>query len=105
MLEVTFKENCLEIQNTKVGEIISYFTGEYTHYIIIFDPWANPDVVKSEYGIGIVSQLPACKYDSVIHCVAHKQFFYLDIRDLIKDGGVVYDVKGILPRDTIDVRL
>ena len=104
LLGVTFKENCPDIRNTKVVDI--YHTlQEYTQDITVYDPWANPDVVKREYNISIVSQLPACKYDSVILCVAHKQFLNLDIRGLIKDDGVVYDVKGILPRDIIDGRL
>lgn len=107
ILGITFKENCPDIRNTKIVDI--YHTlAEYTPNIIIYDPWANPEAVKHEYGIDIVNSLPEGeKYDAVILGVAHNQFKDLDIRSLLKDkeNGVVYDVKGILPREIVDARL
>lgn len=105
LLGITFKENCPDVRNTKIVDI--YHTlEEYTKYIIVFDPWANGDHVKHEYGLDIVNELPAGeKYDAVILGVAHKEFLDLDVKSLVKDGGVIYDVKGILPRDIVDGRL
>ena len=106
ILGVTFKENCPDIRNTKVVDI--YHTlREYTPNITIFDPWANPHIAKHEYGVDVVSSLAAVegKYDAVILAVAHREFLDIDIRSLLSDGGVVYDVKGILPRHIIDARL
>lgn len=107
ILGITFKENCPDIRNTKIVDI--YHTlAEYTSDITIYDPWANPEAVKHEYGIDIVKKFPETgKYDAVILGVAHNQFKELDIRSLLadKENGVVYDVKGILPRDIVDSRL
>lgn len=104
ILGITFKENCPDIRNTKIVDIYSSLQ-EYTDNITIFDPWANSNLVKKEYGIDIVTQLPDEKFDAVILGVAHSQFLDINVKSLIKDGGVIYDVKGILPRDIIDGRL
>lgn len=104
LLGITFKENCPDIRNTKVVDIYSTLS-EYTNRITVYDPWANPTSVKLEYGITIENDLPNDKYDAVVLCVAHKQFLTLDIRSLVKDNGVVYDVKGILSREFVDGRL
>lgn len=105
LLGITFKENCPDVRNTKIVDI--YHTlEEYTKNITVFDPWANCDNVKREYGLKIINEFPAGeKYDAVILGVAHKEFLELDVKSLVKDGGVIYDVKGILPRDIIDGRL
>ena len=104
ILGITFKENCPDIRNTKVVDI--YHTlAEYTHNITVYDPWANPSQVKHEYGLEVVNQLPDQKFDAVILAVAHDKFKALDIRTLVKDGGVVYDVKGVLEREVVDGRL
>ena len=104
ILGVTFKENCPDIRNTKIVDIYSTLE-EYTYNITVYDPWANADAVKHEYGIDIVNELPKQKYDAVILGVAHKQFMDLDVMRLVKEGGVVYDVKGVLPREIVDGRL
>ena len=107
ILGVTFKENCPDIRNTKVLDI--YHTlHEYTDYITIYDPWANPESVKHEYGIVVVKDLPSKEqYDVVVLAVAHKQFLMLDVPSLLANPqkGVVYDVKGILDRNIVDGRL
>lgn len=109
ILGVTFKENCPDIRNTKVVDI--YHTlQEYTSSITVFDPWADPEQVKKEYGIDIstsgIEKLHG-KFDAVIHAVAHNDFRTLDPRRFLSDAetGVVYDVKGTLDLSSIDGRL
>lgn len=105
ILGVTFKENCPDIRNTKIVDIY-HSLEEYTNDIVIYDPWADVTDVKREYGIDIVSVLPPNKYDAVIVAVAHDEFKCLDIRSLLRSqNGVVYDVKGILPKECVDARL
>lgn len=105
ILGITFKENCPDVRNTKIVDI--YHTlSDYTSNITIFDPWANAARVKAEYGISIVRNLPEGEvYDAVILGVAHKQFLDIDVKSLLKENGVIYDVKGILPRSIVDGRL
>ena len=105
ILGITFKENCPDIRNTKVVDIYTSLE-EYTKNVTVYDPWANKENVKREYDIDIVSELPADeKFDAVILAVAHNQFKELDIKSLVVDNGVIYDVKGILDRTIIDGRL
>jgi UDP-N-acetyl-D-galactosamine dehydrogenase len=105
ILGITFKENCPDIRNTKIVDIYSTLS-EYTSNITIYDPWANVTEVKKEYNIDIINKLDASKrYDAVILGVAHKEFMSLDINSLLSDNAVVYDVKGILPREVVDGRL
>lgn len=105
ILGITFKENCPDIRNTKVVDI--YHTlHEYTSNITIYDPWADKNKVMSEYGIEVVNEICREKrYDAVILAVAHDEFKNLNVMDLVKEKGVVYDVKGILDREIIDGRL
>ena len=104
LMGVTFKENCPDVRNTKIVDIYTTLQ-EYTNNVTVYDPWANADVVKHEYGIDITTELPIEKFDAVILGVAHKQFLELDVKSLVKEGGVIYDVKGLLPRDIVDGRL
>ena len=105
ILGITFKENCPDIRNTKIVDIYSTLS-EYTSNITIYDPWADSAEVKKEYNIDIINE-PATseRYDAVILGVAHKEFMSLDIRAKLNSNGVVYDVKGILPRKIVDGRL
>ena len=107
ILGITFKENCPDIRNTKVIDIYRSFQ-EYTQDITVYDPWAVPARVEKEYGIKITSHLSSLTsnlYDAVILAVAHDQFKELDVKALTKPNGVIYDVKGVLPRDIVDGRL
>lgn len=104
ILGVTFKENCPDVRNTKVVDIYQTLK-EYTDNITIYDPWANADHVMHEYGIEITNTNPQERFDAVILAVSHKEFMELNVLDLLKDSGVVYDVKGVLNRDIIDGRL
>lgn len=109
ILGVTFKENCPDIRNTKIVDI--YHTlREYTSDITVYDPWANPKAVEDEYGIKVVSNCPESfygQYDAVIVGVAHREFLTLNPRNFLADSsaGVVYDVKGSVPRELVDARL
>ena len=109
ILGITFKENCPDVRNTKVVDIYQTLL-EYSNNIKIYDPWANPEIVKKHYNIHIqqdLTQVEDTKYDAVILAVSHKEFLNMDIRSLLKnkEKGVVYDVKGVLPTDIIDARL
>ena len=104
IMGITFKENCPDIRNTKVVDIYTTLK-EYTNNITVYDPWANAGHVRHEYGLEVVNKLPEMKYDAVILAVAHKEFLDMDVKNLIQENGVVYDVKGILPRDVVDGRL
>ncbi|WP_278996506.1 nucleotide sugar dehydrogenase [Prevotella disiens] len=109
ILGITFKENCPDVRNTKVVDIYQTLL-EYSNNIKVYDPWANPEIVKKHYNIHIqqdLTQVEYTKYDAVILAVSHKEFLNMDIRSLLKnkETGVVYDVKGVLPTDIIDARL
>ena len=105
LLGITFKENCPDIRNTKIVDIYSILS-EYTDNITIYDPWASRTEVRRKYDIDIVDTIDASeRYDAVILGVAHREFLSLDIKAILNDNAVVYDVKGILPRDIIDGRL
>ena len=104
ILGITFKENCPDIRNSKIVDVYTTLE-EYTRNIIVYDPWANKDIVKKEYGICITNECPSDKYDAIILCVSHRQFLNIDISSLLKNNGVVYDVKGIIPREFVDGRL
>jgi UDP-N-acetyl-D-galactosamine dehydrogenase len=104
ILGITFKENCPDVRNTKVCDIYTTLS-EYTSNITIYDPWANNEVVKKEYGIEVVNTLPQDRYDAVVLAVAHKAFESLNLKAVLNDNSVVYDVKGVLDREIVDARL
>ena len=105
ILGFTFKENCPDIRNTKVIDVITELQ-EYTPNITVVDPWANPEAVAREYQIEITREIPCAQtYDAVVLAVAHRQFAQADVRGLAGPGGVVFDVKGVLPRHVVDDRL
>ena len=105
VLGFTFKENCPDVRNTKVINIIDALK-EYNLDITVYDPWANPEIVRREYGINVINELPeGQKFDACIAAVAHKKFEGLDIRALLKPDHVIFDVKATRPRAEIDGRL
>ncbi|WP_026915699.1 nucleotide sugar dehydrogenase [Christiangramia portivictoriae] len=95
ILGITFKENCPDVRNTKVVDVIKSLK-EYGVDITIFDPLANPAEVKHEYGLNTVKDLPNGKFDAILLTVAHREFLELDLEDLKQPNSVVYDVKGVL---------
>lgn len=104
ILGVTFKENCPDIRNTKVIDIFHTLL-EYTSNITIYDPIADKNHVAREYGVNIVNHLPDTRFDVCILAVAHDEFLKLNIRSLVNETSIIYDVKGVLDRDIVDARL
>ena len=104
ILGFTFKENCPDVRNTKVIDIYRTLK-EYNVNVAVYDPWANPEIVRHEYGIEVTNVLPADKFDTAILAVAHKAFEGLDIYSLLKEKHVIFDVKGFCNKEIIDGRL
>ena len=103
MLGVTFKENCPDIRNTRAIDVYKELVS-YNINVDVFDPWADSDEVKTEFGFDLI-EVPNRKYHAIILTVAHKEFLNEELRSHLVDGGIVYDVKGILDTNTIDARL
>ncbi len=105
MLGITFKENCPDIRNTKATDIYHELTS-YGIAVDIFDPWASPEEVKHEYGLTITTNLDeSINYGAVILAVAHREFMKIDLQSFKTRGAIIYDVKGILPRELVHARL
>jgi len=104
ILGFTFKENCPDVRNTKVIDIVKELI-TYNIMPVIFDPWANPAEVQHEYGIEVVNALPTGKFEAAILAVSHNEFVGLDLRSLLVENGVLFDVKGLLPKGVADARL
>ncbi len=107
VLGLTFKENCPDLRNTRVVDIIREFE-DYHARIDVYDPWVDANEAYEEYGILPVRELREGHYDAIILAVAHRQFVELGaegIRALGKPHAVLYDVKSILPREAVDARL
>ncbi|MBP6396562.1 MAG: nucleotide sugar dehydrogenase [Saprospiraceae bacterium] len=104
VLGITFKENCPDIRNTKVIDIINELTS-YNTSVDVYDPWANPQEVEHEYQITSFKELPENKYDAVVLAVAHEVYKKLNLDDIKKENAVVYDVKAVLDKGSIDGRL
>jgi len=107
VIGLTFKENCPDLRNTRVIDIIASFK-ECNANVDVYDPWADVDQAKHEYDISPVQKLVNNKYEAVIVTVAHDQVKEMGvdkIRDLCIDGGILYDVKSIFPEDKVDGRL
>ncbi len=95
VLGITFKENCPDVRNTRVVDVIQNLK-EYGTNITVFDPWANPDEVKEEYNIVMVRDMPQDKFDGIVLTVAHDTFLEMDFNKYLSKNGVIYDVKGAL---------
>lgn len=103
MLGVTFKENCPDVRNTKIVDVIAALE-DYGVQVTVYDPWANPVEVQHEYKLVSTKELPTNKFDAIVLGVAHKEFLDLDFSAFKKDNAIVYDVKGIIA-DKADNRL
>ncbi|MDI1315667.1 nucleotide sugar dehydrogenase [Flavobacterium sp.] len=95
MLGIAFKENCPDVRNTKVVDVVNALQDFETN-ITIYDPWANPSEVMHEYGLSTVSKLPSGKFDAIVLAVAHREFTGIDFEILKTENAVVFDVKGVL---------
>ncbi|MDA7818256.1 Vi polysaccharide biosynthesis UDP-N-acetylglucosamine C-6 dehydrogenase TviB, partial [Sulfurimonas sp.] len=100
ILGITFKENCPDIRNSRVIDVIEELQ-EFGCNINIYDPWANKEEVKHEYNLELQEKVDTSKYEAIVLAVAHKEFKTLDLSNL--DDKVVFDIKSIL--DNADGRL
>jgi UDP-N-acetyl-D-galactosamine dehydrogenase len=103
MLGFTFKENCPDVRNTKIVDVVNALA-DYNIKVTIFDPWANPDEVWKEYKLKTINVLPSKTFDSIVLGVAHKEFQQVDLSKLKNKNCVVFDVKGVL-NDKADGKL
>jgi UDP-N-acetyl-D-galactosamine dehydrogenase len=107
ILGFTFKENCTDVRNTRVIDMVDEFRSFHITPVI-YDPWASPAAVKAEYGLDIVNDLSAIggqKFEAVILAVGHHQFADLDVDNYVNNPGIIYDVKGFLKKEQVDGRL
>lgn len=102
---LTFKENCPDVRNTRVIDIVNALK-EYNLSVTIFDPWANSEAVKREYGLEVITELPKDeKFDAAILAVAHDKFKDIEIKSLLNPIHVIFDVKATQPISMVDGRL
>jgi UDP-N-acetyl-D-galactosamine dehydrogenase len=107
ILGFTFKENCPDVRNTKVIDIVKELH-TYGVDVAIFDPWASPAAVLHEYGVKTFDrfdEVSNMQYDAIIMAVAHHQFSDINYSALRKSNAVVYDIKSFVPLEHIDARL
>ena len=104
MLGITFKENCPDVRNTKIVDVIAALE-DYGAKVTSYDPWANPDEVQHEYGLTTITQLPDAKYEAIVLGVSHEEFKKLDLGKYLNRNGLVYDVKGVLENFDNVIRL
>lgn len=105
IMGITFKENCPDVRNTRVVDIYHELIS-FGLNVDIYDPWADPEEVKHEYGVDIYSELiDGTRYETVIVAVAHNQFREFDFDKIKQSGAVLFDIKGCLDRNLIDGRL
>jgi len=107
VMGLTFKENCPDLRNTRVVDIVREFES-YDANVDVYDPWVDGDEAINEYGVNMVNTLQKGKYDAIILTVAHDEFKQMstdEYRALAKDNGVLYDVKCLLPKTQVDGRL
>jgi UDP-N-acetyl-D-galactosamine dehydrogenase len=104
VLGFTFKEDCPDVRNTKVIDIINELK-TYDVNVTIFDPWANPEEVMHEYGVISQNEMPKANYDAVILAVSHNEFLKMNLQNLLNDTAIFYDVKGCMIGEFVDSRL
>ncbi|MBF4507188.1 nucleotide sugar dehydrogenase [Flavobacterium sp. JLP] len=95
MLGITFKENCPDVRNTKIVDVVKALT-EYGISVTIYDPLANANDVKKEYNLVTINSVPNNKFDAIVLGVAHAEFLELNFSELQKTNSLIYDVKGVL---------
>ncbi len=106
VLGITFKENCPDIRNSRVIDIIREFES-YDVNVDVFDPWASSEEVKEEYGFDLLCDNKDLNsnYDAIVLAVSHNEFLEIDLQQLKSNIGVIFDVKSLLPKLTVDARL
>jgi UDP-N-acetyl-D-galactosamine dehydrogenase len=98
MLGITFKENCPDVRNTKIVDVVSSLSS-YGIIVSIYDPWASPLAVKDEYGLTTTTEIPNKKFDSLVLGVSHNEFLKMNFTEILNDTHVIYDVKGVLGKN------
>lgn len=106
IMGITFKENCPDIRNSRVIDIVREFES-YGVDVDVYDPWASSEEVKREYGFELISHDDklASTYDAIVLAVAHDEFLKLNVEKLKSDIGVIFDVKSLLSKEIVDARL
>ncbi len=104
ILGLTFKENCPDLRNTRVADIFKELTALHAQ-VHVHDPWADAEEAQKELNIPLLQALPAGHYDLAILAVSHQQYLDMDVRSHLKHDGLLIDLKGALPKDTVDERL
>lgn len=107
ILGLSFKENCPDVRNTRVIDIINEFRG-YHAEVDVYDPWVDPADAEELGDVHLIDSLPEEHYDAVILAVAHREFTEMSAEDVLrlcKPDHVIYDVRGVLPRDIVTERL
>lgn len=104
VLGITFKENCPDVRNTKVVDVIRALE-DYGMKVSIYDPWADQEEVRNEYGYIITNILPQQQFDGLVLGVAHQEFLDLDVKSITRENAMVYDVKGFWDKGLINGRL
>ena len=106
-LGITFKENCPDIRNSRAVDVVKGLQ-EFGCQVDIFDPWADPAEVKEAYGLNSVNNLSDLKkgnYDAIVLATAHREFTGMKLTEVYDGSGVIYDIKGVLPKSEVDGRL
>ncbi|MFV8356742.1 nucleotide sugar dehydrogenase, partial [Flavobacterium sp. XS1P32] len=101
MLGITFKENCPDVRNTKIVDVIKGLK-DYGIQVTIYDPMANPEEVKHEYNLITSQQISNDKFDTIVLGVAHKEFLNMEFTTFRKKLSILYDIKGVLYGDNVD---
>jgi UDP-N-acetyl-D-galactosamine dehydrogenase len=104
MLGITFKENCPDIRNSRAIDIVNELQ-QFGVQIDVYDPWADEEEVKHEYGLPLVKSINGKKYSGIVLAVSHSKFKELDLNELKQEKAVIYDVKSFLPKNMVDDRL
>ena len=107
IMGLTFKENCPDLRNTKIVDIVSELK-EYNINVDITDPWCSTEEAEHEYNLSLTEQPKADHYDAIILAVSHNEFKAMgvdNIRALGKGNHVLYDLKYVLPKESVDMRL
>jgi UDP-N-acetyl-D-galactosamine dehydrogenase len=107
VLGLTFKENCPDVRNTKVADLVRELQA-FRCEVDVYDPWADKDEAEHEYGIRPVAEPEKGAYDAIVLAVAHREFTALGYEQIRAFGGpnvAIYDIKNVLPKDKVDGRL
>jgi UDP-N-acetyl-D-glucosamine/UDP-N-acetyl-D-galactosamine dehydrogenase len=103
ILGITFKENCPDIRNSRVIDVYNELK-EFGVDIDVYDPWANKQEVHEEYGVNLIDQLDS-KYDGILLAVSHDEYKAINIENFKNNNAVIFDIKGVLDKDSVDARL